>query len=120
MGYYVGRVTRIIWSLSLKGLQIQISPYNSQANRVVEHGHFNIREAIVKSCGKHVSRWPEKVPQALFAENITTSRATGFSPFYLLHGVHPVLPFDLSEATFLVEGFHQNMNPIDFLTLRIR
>jgi hypothetical protein len=100
--------------------QIQISPYNSQANGVVERGHFNIREAIVKSCKKHISRWPEKVPQALFAENITTSRATGFSPFYLLHGVHPVLPFDLTEATFLVEGFHENMSPIDFLTLRIR
>jgi hypothetical protein len=74
----------------------------------------------VKSCKRHISRWPEKVPQALFAENITTSRATGFSPFYLLHGVHPVLPFDLTEATFLVEGFHENMSPIDFLTLRIR
>jgi hypothetical protein len=45
-------------------------------------------------------KWPEKVRQALFAENITTSRVTGWSPFYLLHSVHPILPFDLTEATF--------------------
>ena len=100
--------------------QIKISPYNSQANGVVERGHFNIREALVKSCKKKITEWPDKVPQTLFAENITTSRVTGFSPFYLLHGVHPVLPFDLTEATFMVEGFHANMDPVDFLTLRIR
>ena len=100
--------------------QIKISPYNSQANGVVERGHFNIREALVKCCKKKISEWPDKVPQTLFAENITTSRVTGFSPFYLLHGVHPVLPFDLTEATFMVEGFHADMNPIDFLALRIQ
>jgi hypothetical protein len=100
--------------------QIKISPYNSQANGVVERGHFNIREAIVKSCGKHITHWPDKVHQALFAENVTTSRVTGFSPFYLLHGVQPILPFDLVEATFMVDGFYANMNPVDFLSLRIR
>jgi hypothetical protein len=98
---------------------VQISLYNSQANGVVEHGHFNIREAIVKSCGKNITKWPEKVRQALFAENITTSHVTGWSPFYLLHSVHPVLPFDLTEATFMVEGFHANMEAVDFLSLRI-
>ena len=28
---------------------IQISPYNSQVNGVVERRHYNVREAIVKS-----------------------------------------------------------------------
>src|SRR5882724_9389861 len=30
--------------------QIHISPYNSQANGVVERGHFTIREGLVKAC----------------------------------------------------------------------
>jgi hypothetical protein len=30
--------------------QVQISPYNSQVNRVVEQGHFAIKEALVKAC----------------------------------------------------------------------
>jgi transposase InsO family protein len=30
--------------------QVYISPYNSQANEVVEQGHFTIQEALVKAC----------------------------------------------------------------------
>ncbi|KAH7917221.1 hypothetical protein BV22DRAFT_1026794 [Leucogyrophana mollusca] len=79
-----------------------------------------MREALVKACAGHLNQWPEKVPQTLFADNITTSRATGTSAFYLLHGVHPVLPFDLSEATFMVDGFYSGMSSSDLLALRIR
>ena len=34
--------------------QIQISPYNSQANGVVEQGHFTIQEAIIKACDGNI------------------------------------------------------------------
>ena len=99
---------------------IKISPYNSKANGVVERGHWNIREALVKSCKGKLNKWPELVPHAFFAERVTVRRQTGYSPFYLLHGVQPVLPFDLTEATFLVEGFIKNMSTSDLLALRIR
>ncbi|KAI0056165.1 hypothetical protein BV25DRAFT_1814593 [Artomyces pyxidatus] len=100
--------------------QVRISAYNSKANGVVERGHFIIREAIVKSCRKHISQWPKKVPLAFFADRITINKSTGFSLYYLLHGVHPVLPFDLAESTFLVDGFQRNMSSVDLLALRIR
>ena len=99
---------------------IKISPYNSKANGVVERGHFIIREAIIKSCRGNISKWPEKVHAAFFADRVTTSRSTGFSPFYLLHGVHPVLPLDLTEVTFMVQGFYANMKLEELLALRIR
>ena len=38
----------------------------------------------------------------------------------VLHGLHPLLPFDLFEATFLVEGFHSGMETSELLALRIR
>jgi len=104
----------------LKIPQVRISPYNSKANGVVERGHFTIREAIVKSCEGNIEAWPHKVPLAFFADRIATSSVTGFSAFYLLHGVHPVLPFDLTEASFMVNGFTQNMTTSDLLALRIR
>ena len=81
---------------------IKISPYNSQANGVVERGHFNIREALVKLCKGNLSQWPLLVSAACYADRITVRRATGFSPYYLLHGVHPLLPGDLADSTFMV------------------
>ena len=95
-----GEFTRIVNKYNIHW--IKISPYNSQANRVVERGHFTIREALVKMCGNDLNRWPTLLPAAFFADRITIRRATGFSPYYLLHGVHPLLPCDLAEATFMV------------------
>ena len=99
---------------------IRISPYNSKANGVVERGHFILREALIKSCEGQINRWPDLLPLAVFADRITIRRSTGFSPYYLLHGTHPVLPMDLRESTFLVQGFQSNMSSEDLLALRIR
>ena len=100
--------------------QIKISPYNSQANGVVERGHYNIREALVKLCGNKLSDWPLMVPAACYADRITIRRATGFSPFYLLHGVHPFLPCDLADATFMVTEFKPGMTDEELLIARTR
>ena len=100
--------------------QIKISPYNSSANGIVERAHFNIREILVKACDGDMSQWPKYLQAAVFADRITTRRATGYSPFYLLHGVHPMLPCDLSEATFLSSQFTKEMATEDLLAARIK
>ena len=104
--------------------QVKISPYNKHANGVVERGHYILREAIVKSCHKdsegRALQWNRQVDAAVFADRVTINSVTGYSPYYLLHGVHPLLPFDLFEATFLVEGFHSGMTTSELLALRIR
>ncbi|EPQ49922.1 hypothetical protein GLOTRDRAFT_51378, partial [Gloeophyllum trabeum ATCC 11539] len=87
---------------------------------IAERGHFIIREGIIKACEGDISQWPSKVHHAFFADKVTTRRASGFSPYWLLHGVDPVLPFDLVEASFLVEGFRSGMSSEDLLALRIR
>ena len=99
---------------------IKISAYNSKANGVVERGHFIIREAILKSCEGRIKEWPDYVSHAFFADRVTVRQQTGYSPYYLLHGTHPVLPFDLVEASFMVDGFTRNMETSDLLALRIR
>ena len=100
--------------------QIRISSYNSKANGVVERGHFIIRESILKTCGANVDKWPDYVHHAFFTDRVTISQSTGFSPYYLLYGVEPVLPFDLAEMTLLVDGFHSGMSTADLLALRIK
>jgi hypothetical protein len=100
--------------------QAQISPYNKQANGVVERGHFTIRESLMKVCGDKPESWSPHVPLAFFADKVSTSKVTGCSPFYMLHGVHPVLPFDLTEATFMIQGYQKGLSSSDLLALRIR
>jgi hypothetical protein len=100
--------------------QIRITPYNHHANGVVERGHFILREAIIKACKGDTSKWPEKVAAAVFADRITISRVTGFSPYELLHATQPLLPLDLVEATFLVENIRAGISTSDLLVLRMR
>lgn len=100
--------------------QVQISAYNSRANGVVERGHFTIREALLKACQGHIERWPDYVHHAFFTDRITVSQVTGYSAYYLLYGVHPVLPFDLTEATFMMENYRVGMSTAELLALRIR
>ncbi|KAF8217801.1 hypothetical protein K438DRAFT_1952666 [Mycena galopus ATCC 62051] len=65
-------------------------------------------------------RAKEKLDAALFADRVTVSRVTGFSPYQLLHRTDPILPFDLAEATFMVNGFRVGLSTTELLTLRIR
>ena len=99
---------------------IKISPYNSQANGVVERGHYNIREALVKLCRGDLSKWPLFVNAANYADRITVRKSTGYSPYYLLHGIHPLLPGDLTDATFLVSKFRPGMTTNELIQARAR
>lgn len=104
--------------------QVFITPYNKHANGAIERGHFILREAIVKACEKdatgQIKNWHKHVELAVFADRITVSSVTGYSPYYLLHGTHPLLPFDLTESTFLVEGFRAGLSTSELLALRIK
>jgi hypothetical protein len=99
---------------------VKISRYNSQANGLVERGHFTMREALVKSCEGKIDEWPQKLHHVLFADRITTSSVTGYSPYYLLHGTHPLLPFDITEATFMIEEYRAGLTTAELLALRVR
>jgi hypothetical protein len=90
------------WLAAKYGIhRIRISPYNSRAN-IVERQHFDVREAIVKTAGDDVAHWYKYAHHVFWAERVTVQRSTGHLPFYMAHGVEPVLPFDLEEATWLV------------------
>ena len=81
---------------------IQISPYNSQANGVVEQHYYNVQEAIVKSTLGGEIRWSATAHSVFWAEHVTILKSTGLLPYFMIHGAEPLFPFDLSEAMFLV------------------
>jgi hypothetical protein len=80
---------------------IHVSPYNSQANGIVERRHCDVQEAIIKTCEGDETRWNQVVHSVFWAECITIQKVTGLSPYFMMHGVKPIFPFDLAEATFL-------------------
>ncbi len=115
--------------------QTMITPYNSRANGVVERGHFTIREALLKTCKQQLSDkkgryskkkeaealsdWPRYIPLVFFADRITIRRAINVSPFYVLHGTEPLLPFDLSEFSFMSDSYRANMPTEDLIAARM-
>ena len=60
------------------------------------------------------------VPVAVYADRITVRWATGYSPYFLLHGVHPLMPGDLADATFLVTDFRPGMSTAELIEARTR
>jgi len=69
---------------------------------VVKRHHFDVQEAIVKSTQGGEACWSLSAHSVFWAEQITILRSTGLSPYFMVHGVEPLFPFDLAEATFLV------------------
>lgn len=99
---------------------IRISPYNSQANGPVERRHLDVREAIMKTAQGIESAWPKVAHAVFWAERVTTQRSTGHSPYFMVHGVEPVLPFDLAEATYMVPAIDAPISEAELLAIRGR
>jgi hypothetical protein len=80
---------------------IRISGYNSRANGTVEHSHFDIRQSLFKVVDSDQKRWSLGVYSVFWAERVTTRKRMGCSPYFAVTGAHPILPFDIAEATYL-------------------
>jgi hypothetical protein len=81
---------------------IQISAYNSCANRIVKHSHWTIHDSLIKSCNSNITQWLILTPHVFWADHVTTRKSTGHSPYYMAHGVESLLPFDICKATFML------------------
>ena len=99
---------------------IKISPYNSKAQGPIERRHYDVREALIKAADGDESRWPEVAPSVFWAERITIQKSTGYSPFYMAHGVEPLLPFDLAEATYLAPSLDSLVSTEDLIATRAK
>jgi len=114
-------VAALDWLAERYGIHhIRVSGYNSQANGIVESQHFKFREALIKTCEGAEDQWRLVFPQVLWAERITVRRSTGLSPYYMVHGTQPLLPFDVTESTFLSPPQDYGMSTEDLIALRAK
>jgi hypothetical protein len=81
---------------------IRISGYNSRANGIVKHSHFDLQQALFKAADGDQSRWSNIFQSVIWADHITTRRQLGCSPYFAATGTHPLLPLNIIEATYLI------------------
>jgi len=99
---------------------IRILAYNSQSNRVVETTHRTIRDSLIKMCVGNIKKWYEYTPHMFWADRVTTWKSTGMIPYYAVHGVEPLHPFDVTEATFLVARINSHLLTASLFSIHAR
>jgi hypothetical protein len=97
---------------------IRISPHNPAANGMIERGHRTWINSIWKLCGKRKHKWSEWVYPAIWADRVTTRRATGYSPYYLLYGKPHLFPFNIRDKIWYTIKWHNVETTEDLLAIR--
>jgi len=97
---------------------IRISGYNSRANGIVERSHFDVRQALFKACEGDQSKWSSSAYSVFWAERVTVRRRMGCSPYFATTGTHPLLPFDIAEANYLLPPPDAILSTTDLIVRR--
>ena len=97
---------------------IRISGYNSRTNGIVERSHFNVRQALFKACDGDQNKWSSVAYSVFWAERVTIRRRMGCSPYFVTTGVHPLLPFDIAEANYLLPPPDSPLSTTDLVARR--
>jgi hypothetical protein len=80
---------------------IHISRYNSCPNGLIERAHFNVQQSLFKAVDGDQAKWSIGVHSVFWAERVTVHKHMGCSPYVMITGSHPLIPLDISEATYL-------------------
>ncbi|KAJ3748320.1 hypothetical protein DFH05DRAFT_1373595, partial [Lentinula detonsa] len=85
---------------------------------VIERKHYDVQESLLKAANGDEHHWSPSAHTVFWAEQVTHRRSTGASPYFLSHGVHPLLPLDVEEATFLLPPPTSVLTTTDLLARR--
>ena len=90
--------------------KINTTHYHPQTDGLVESFNKTMGEMLSHYTSKDQKDWDRHLPLIQFAYNSSKSTATGFSPFFLVHGREPRIPVDV---TFEIP--HSCLDPNDHL-----
>jgi hypothetical protein len=78
-----------------------------RANDMILQG---LKPRIYNDLNKFGKRWMKELPSMVWSLRTTPSRATGFSPFFLVYGVEAVLPTDLEYGCPRTKAYDDRSN----------
>ena len=64
-------------------------------------------------------RWSQVAYSVFWAKHITIRRRMGCSPYYAATGTHPIIPLDISEATYLQPPPNSVLSTTDLIAQRV-
>ena len=73
--------------------------YHPQANRKAERTNQELKQYLRKYANHQQDNWPELVPLAEYAYNITKMRGTDFTPYQMVYGKTPTIHAALREPS---------------------
>jgi transposase InsO family protein len=78
-----------------------------RANGMILQG---LKPRIFDQLNKSGRKWLQELPAVVWSLRTTPSRATGFTPFFLVHGAEAVLPTDLEYGSPRVRVYDEDAN----------
>jgi hypothetical protein len=85
-----------------------------QTNGQVERANGMILEGLKPSIfdrlNKSGRKWLQELPAVVWSLRTTPSRATGFTPFFLVYDAEAILPTDLEYGSPMVLGYDKGAN----------
>jgi transposase InsO family protein len=79
------------------------------ANDMILQG---LKPRIFKRLDKFRARWVAELPSVLWSLHNTPSQATGFTPFFMVHGSEAVLPIDIDYGSPRVRAYTKEGNRV--------
>jgi transposase InsO family protein len=70
----------------------------------------DLKPRIFDRLNKSGRKWLQEVPTVIWSLRTTSSRAMGFTPFFLVYDVEAVLPTDLEYGSPRVKGYDEGAN----------
>ena len=69
-----------------------------------------LKPRIFNKLNKFGRRWLAELPSVIWSQRTTPSRATGFTPFFLVYGAKAILPTDLEYRLPRLKAYQEQQN----------
>jgi transposase InsO family protein len=102
--FYDNNHIRVLWSA------VAHPKTNGQVERANGMVLQGLKPRIFDKLNKHRKKWATELPSVLWSLRTTPSRATGFTPFFLVYGAKAVLPTDLEYGSSRLKAYNEQSN----------